>query len=467
MVTVWRSTLSIPPSNVFCASHSPRCIPGRWIESDRKRSRPRWLKPAWDVAAASPGPPGLQAAQQAPAMPPSATTHHPAPALSNDASLLQGCEPGPRLRVAALLSGGVDSSVALALTQRAGHEVHAFYLQIWFQEDFRNTWASCPWEEDLEQCREVCRALGDIPLHVVPLTAEYWALVVEECIAGVRRGRTPNPDMLCNSRVKFGAFHAWLARQEPAFDRIASGHYARVERGGAGGTGEATPHLATSPDAVKDQTYFLSRLSGEQLARCMFPLGHLQKTQVRQLAAELQLPNAARRESQGLCFLGHVRFDEFIREHLGDWPGPIVEEESDTVLGYHRGFWFHTLGQRKGVPLHGGPWYVTRKDIELNIVYVSRAYHEAPRPDRSTFRVSQLQWHRRPEAANPDAALQLRCKARHGPDSVACTLEMADADSASGVVTLATPDQGLAPGQFAVFYKDEICCGSGVIEGGL
>lgn len=145
---------------------------------------------------------------------------------------------------------------------------------------------------------QVCRALGDIPLHVVPLTAEYWALVVEECIAGVRRGRTPNPDMLCNSRVKFGAFHAWLARQEPAFDRIASGHYARVERGGAGGTGEATPHLATSPDAVKDQTYFLSRLSGEQLARCMFPLGHLQKTQVCECVCVFVVGSARDRSSE-------------------------------------------------------------------------------------------------------------------------------------------------------------------------
>lgn len=127
---------------------------------------------------------------------------------------------------------------------------------------------------------QVCRALGNVPLHVVPLTAEYWALVVEESIAGVRRGRTPNPDMLCNSRVKFGAFHAWLARQEPAFDRIASGHYGRVVRGPNGGTDGDTLRLATSPDAVKDQTYFLSRLSREQLGRCMFPLGHLQKSQV-------------------------------------------------------------------------------------------------------------------------------------------------------------------------------------------
>ena len=231
-------------------------------------------------------------------------------------------------------------------------------------------------------------------LRVVPLTQQYWDRVVAHCIAEMRAGRTPNPDVLCNSRVKFGAFYEHLAAVPAGFDRVASGHYARLERGGGG---EAV--LALTRDAAKDQTYFLAQLAQAQLARALFPLGHLTKPQVRALAAAADLPNKARKDSQGICFLGKVKFGEFIRwgwrararcvwgegagpgvlrpvtvrgptkadtgstpphttrrEHLGEWPGAIVEEESDEVVGFHRGFWFHTVGQRKGIPLSGGPW---------------------------------------------------------------------------------------------------------------
>ena len=253
----------------------------------------------------------------------------------------------------------------------------------------------------------------------------------------MRRGRTPNPDVLCNSRVKFGAFCEYLARERPGeFDRVTSGHYARLLRAGGGGEGRAVEAaadgqddagnssstttaasaaasaaahwalragaapgeavLALTPDAVKDQTYFLAALSREQVALAMFPVAALPKARVRALAASARLPTVARPDSQGICFLGKVRFTEFVREHLGAWPGPLVavteEEEKEQrsgggggngrqgrrrvvkqVVGSHEGFWFFTVGQRAGIRLPGGPWYVSRKDPRLNVVEVSRS----------------------------------------------------------------------------------------------
>ncbi|KAK9843732.1 hypothetical protein WJX81_003952 [Elliptochloris bilobata] len=349
------------------------------------------------------------------------------------------CEPdGPRLRVALLLSGGVDSSLALRLLQAAGHAVTAFYLQIWFQEDFRNTWDACPWQADVDVARQVCEAAG-VALEVVPLTQEYWHRVVSHCLAETRAGRTPNPDVLCNSRVKFGAFYEHLeARNAAPFDRIASGHYAQLLRLNSGSEtstsgsdagssdGEPAALLALTRDAVKDQTYFLAGLSRQQLARAMFPLGPLTKAEVRRLAAEAGLPNQARPDSQGICFLGKVRFGEFLREHLGTWPGALVDEESGAVLGLHDGFWFFTPGQRRGIGLPGGPWYVARKDAATNTVYVSRAYY-APDKRRDAFLAGSLNW------------LTL------GPLSFCGPLRC----------------------KVAVFYRDSLCLGSAVIEEAL
>jgi tRNA (5-methylaminomethyl-2-thiouridylate)-methyltransferase len=367
--------------------------------------------------------------------------------------LLAGCEPGSApLDVALLLSGGVDSTLAMYLLHAAGHRVTAYYLQIWFQEDFRNFWDSCPWEEDLEYCRAACDRLG-VSLKVVPLSAQYWDRVVAHCIAEVRAGRTPNPDVLCNSRVKFGAFLEHLESEKEAgnkWDRVASGHYARMDRG----------RLALTPDAVKDQTYFLAHLAPSQLERTLFPLGALTKTQVRALAAAAALPNQDRKDSQGICFLGKVRFSEFIKEHLGEWPGPIIKEESDEVLGYHRGFWFHTVGQRKGVHLSGGPWYVTRKDPRGNAVYVSRQYYDGDAPGRrGAFRCEGFSW---TGEGRPDVGRPLHVKVRHGPHLYACTLEM-EGDGRGGRVTLDGVDQGLAAGQYAVFYQDGACLGCAMI----
>lgn len=358
------------------------------------------------------------------------------------------------LNVAVLLSGGVDSSLALYLLKKvAGHNVTAFYLQIWFQEDFRNTWDACPWEEDLEYCRKVCEAIG-VPLKTVPLTTEYWDRVVQHSIGEVRAGRTPNPDMLCNSRVKFGAFYEYLeANHGDEFDRVASGHYACLRDGA----------LALTPDVIKDQTYFLANLRPQQLRKAMFPLGGFDKPTVRALAALADLPTKGRKDSQGICFLGKVKFDEFIREHLGEWPGPLIDRSTGEVVGYHNGYWFYTVGQRKGIGLPGGPWFVVDKDVTWNAVYISRVtlgvdngVHETNR----VFDCVDVNWHL--DAQHVDLS-RLRCKVRHGPRLYACNVVVpADHSPTTLRVSLETADQGLAAGQYAVLYDEEdrcVCCG--------
>ena len=375
------------------------------------------------------------------------------------------------LDVAVLLSGGVDSSLALHLLVAAGHQVTAFYLQIWFQEDFRNFWDACPWEEDLKYCRDVCDRLG-VPLRVVPLTEAYWQKVVRYCISETRNGRTPNPDVLCNSRIKFGAFVDYLEGRTGGmrFDRIASGHYARIDRRRKVIDDETIEEalLMLTPDSIKDQTYFLAHLDQEQLKNCVFPLGYLTKSQVRGLASAANLPNQSRPDSQGLCFLGKVKFSEFIKEHLGEWPGPIIEEETNEIVGYHKGFWFHTIGQRKGLRLAGGPWYVTCKDPRMNAVYVSRQYNEVESLDmtsrsRSSFYCTDFSW---TSSIRPNPTRHLYCKVRHGPRMYRCTLDLEtmERNKLVGHVKLDGVDQGLADGQYVVFYQDDVCLGCALIH---
>lgn len=322
---------------------------------------------------------------------------------------MPSCEPeSAPLRVAVLLSGGVDSSLALNLACGAGHRVTAFYLQIWFQEDFANFWDACPWEEDLAYARAVCDQAG-VQLKVVPLTAQYWERVVSACVADIAAGRTPNPDVLCNSRIKFGAFMEYLdAEHGGAFDRVASGHYALLHRHR---DSHLPPVLAACSDTVKDQTYFLAALTPRQLGRAMFPLGSLPKAAVRQLARAGRLPPAQRKDSQGICFLGKVRFSDFVERHLGSCTGSLVEWDTGRRVGSHAGVWFYTLGQRKGIQLSGGPWYVTAKDPGRNLVYISAAYH-APDKRRTTFRLGAFSWlgHARP-AQGQNTGLRVKARA--------------------------------------------------------
>ncbi|KAG5175190.1 tRNA-specific 2-thiouridylase [Tribonema minus] len=410
-------------------------------------------------------------------------------------SLAAGTSPWPNSHeeVAVLLSGGVDSSVALNLLLEQGHKVRAFYLKIWLEDELAHL-GECPWEEDLQFAQAVCDQ-ARVPLEVVSLQREYWDLVVGYTVAEARAGRTPNPDIMCNNRIKFGMFFEYVGRH---FKKVATGHYAVVapgEGGGSGAEGEGggEARLLRSPDPVKDQTYFLCGLSQAQLSRALFPVGALTKEEVRRQAERFNLPTKARPDSQGICFLGKLKFEDFLRAHLGEAPGPCVELETGAVIGRHRGLWFHTIGQRRGVgpvlhptEIHRGPWFVARKDVPSNTLVVTNDY-AAVNEARTQFRVEGLHWIS-PVAAAPvlSSGAELLVKTRHGPAIQRCLLRLERPEGAGeggveagagkggggageGLGTSATctllegKDSGLAPGQFAAFYCDEVCLGSGVI----
>jgi tRNA-specific 2-thiouridylase len=350
------------------------------------------------------------------------------------------------VKIAVLLSGGVDSSVALRLVKQAGHrDIAAFYLKIWLEDELAYL-GNCPWEEDLKFARSVCEQAG-VPLNVIALQTEYQERVVAAAVEELRAGRTPSPDIWCNQRIKFGLF---FERIDATFDKVVTGHYARVE--------EREDHclLRRSPDPVKDQTYFLCALSQTQLRRLWFPIGHLQKDEVRRLAREFDLPNHDRKDSQGICFLGKIKYPEFVHHHLGERAGEIIELESGRVLAEHRGPWFYTIGQRKGLGLAGGPWYVVKKDVPANRVYVSHSNRFLEHARRQ-FVVGSVNW-----IAGEPQRLSLQAKVRHGPRLADCQLR--SLDGGRWEVTLAEADQGIASGQSTVFYDGESCLGGGVIE---
>ena len=353
-------------------------------------------------------------------------------------------KPAPLLvKIAVLLSGGVDSSVALRLlVEEGGHELRACYLKVWLEDDAALA-GDCPWEEDVRYARAVCEQLG-VPLEIVPLQAEYLEQVVSHALGELRGGRTPSPDILCNQRIKFGAF---LERVGDC-DAVASGHYARLGRE----NGRAV--LLRGADPVKDQTYFLSSLGQQQLQRLLFPIGHLLKKEVRDLAAGFGLPTRDRKDSQGICFLGKIDYREFIARRLGKREGAILETGSGRELGRHRGYWFYTIGQRFGLGLGGGPWYVVAKDLERNLVYVAHR-DAAETRQRRQFRVERVNW-----IPGPPQRTDLECKLRHGPGTTGCRI---DPGAEPMAVTLQRPDPGIASGQHAVFYAGERCLGGGVI----
>ncbi len=359
------------------------------------------------------------------------------------------------MRIAVLVSGGVDSSLALALlaerAEREGLELVAFYLRIWLEDELAFL-GECPWEEDLRFVRATTDALG-VPLEVVSLQQAYHQRVVAHAIAELAAGRTPSPDVLCNRHIKFGAF---VEAVGDGFDRVATGHYARVVRSAEAHQPRAV-ELHRAPDAIKDQTYFLARLLPEQLAKAEFPIGEMTKREVRLQAARRALPSRDRPDSQGICFLGQIPYPAFVRSHLGDAPGPIVDVESGKVLGTHRGLWFHTIGQRKGLGLGGGPWYVTGKDVAERRLLVTHHAHLRDHA-RADFAVEAL--HRLGPPGELERATSV--KLRHGSRAAPCTLDVGV--DGTGRVRLAETDAGIAPGPVAVFYEGLHCLGSGLIR---
>lgn len=350
------------------------------------------------------------------------------------------------MKIAVLLSGGVDSSVALRLLKEQGHDLTAFYLKIWLQDEF-SFLGECPWEEDLEFVRAVCTQIH-VPLEILNLQTEYWDSVVSYTISEIKEGRTPNPDMFCNSLIKFGQFYEKI---NSGFEKVASGHYAKVI------FDNTTKKflLKQSPDQIKDQTYFLAYLTQYQLKRALFPIGEYDKKQIRKMAEEFNLPNKYRKDSQGICFLGQVKFYEFIKHHLGEKEGEIIDVSTNKKLGRHKGYYFFTIGQRSGLGLGGGPWFVVGKDVKKNIIYVSHE-NELLRK-KNEFSVGKINWisETKPDKQN------LEVKIRHGAKKIKCRLEFINNDFATVIMNEA--DSGIAPGQFAVFYDKDLCLGGGVI----
>lgn len=353
------------------------------------------------------------------------------------------------MKIAMLVSGGVDSSVALATLKDQGHDVTAFYLKIWLEDELSSL-GSCPWEEDLSYVRDICTQL-DVPLQILSLQQAYWDIVVADTIKKIKSGHTPNPDILCNQFVKFGAFFELI---DTSFDRVATGHYAQLNQ---------TKHsvlIARSPDPVKDQSYFLCRLSEQQIRRALFPIGHLHKHEVRALARTYNLPTKDRKDSQGICFLGKFKFRDFVAHHLGMQQGAFINAHNGSPMGNHNGHWFYTVGQRQDIRLSGGPWYVTSKNPMQNIVYIANNYQEFEQSRREFF-VNNLVWHQKPNASD-----HILVKMRHRAQPQLCSINQVNEEFAH--VQLSTIDQGIAPGQYAVFYDEKNqMLGSGIITSNL
>lgn len=355
------------------------------------------------------------------------------------------------MEIAALVSGGVDSSVVVHLLKEAGYTPTLFYIRIGMED--KDKTLHCHSEEDIEIVSYMARKYG-CRLEVVSLHNEYWEYVMGYTLDAIKRGFTPNPDVMCNKYIKFGFFEQYWGKD---FDKIATGHYASiVEKNGI-------TYLGTAIDPVKDQTDFLSQLNTLQVSKLMFPLGGLMKTEVRAIAEKAGLPSAKRKDSQGICFLGNINYNEFIRNYLGEREGDIIELETGKKLGKHKGYWFHTIGQRKGLGLSGGPWFVIRKDIKHNRLYVSNGFD----PDTQYGTELNLTGFRF-ITGNPLGDLteptRITFKNRHTPEFTGGTLQRTGEDK----VRIVSDEriQGIAPGQFGVIYSADrrLCLASGVIE---
>lgn len=357
----------------------------------------------------------------------------------------------PKLVIVAL-SGGVDSAVAALCLLNAGYRVEALHMTNW---DDANEY--CTAGRDLADARRVCSDLG-IRLHLVNFSREYRDEVFAEFLTGLRAGRTPNPDVACNRHIKFGVFLEHANRL--GADWIATGHYAHVSP-------QPVARLFRPADRDKDQTYFLHAIDGTALARTIFPLGSLQKRQVRELARNYGLANHAKRDSTGICFVGERPFREFLSEHVTAPRGPILTLAGEE-MGQHDGLPFYTLGQRAGLKIGGradcpeSPWFVAAKDPNRNaLIVVQGSGH--PGLSRAELHVGDLRW-LAGEPAGIAAGLDLDARIRHRHTPAACRVRRLDDGRVH--VRFHAPQKSPTPGQYAVFYRGDECLGGGVILDG-
>ncbi|MBB1597015.1 tRNA 2-thiouridine(34) synthase MnmA [Achromobacter sp. UMC46] len=357
------------------------------------------------------------------------------------------------------MSGGVDSSVTAWLLKQQGYDVVGLFMKNWEDDDDSEY---CSTRQDLLDAASVADLVG-VDFEFVNFAAEYKDRVFAEFLREYSAGRTPNPDVLCNAEIKFKAFldHAMALGAE----HIATGHYARVREVPAEGGGMQF-QLLKALDATKDQSYFLHRLNQAQLSRTLFPLGEIHKTEVRRIAHEIGLHNAAKKDSTGICFIGERPFREFLNRYLPTEPGPILTPEGQKV-GRHEGLSFYTLGQRKGLGVGGvkgrqredgtaEAWYVARKDLERNILYVVQG-HDHPWLLSGRLQAQDASW----VAGHPPAIAAYGAKTRYRQADAACRLEQAEGGTFA--LDFTDPQWAVTPGQSAVLYDGEVCLGGGII----
>jgi len=350
------------------------------------------------------------------------------------------------MRVVVGMSGGVDSSVAALLLKRQGHDVVGLFMKNWEDDD---TDEYCSTRQDLVDAAAAADVIG-IELEAVNFAAEYKDRVFAEFLREYSAGRTPNPDVLCNAEIKFRAFLDHAMRLGAT--KIATGHYARLD------TRDGRQRLLRGKDAGKDQSYFLHRLTQEQLARVMFPVGDLMKSEVRRIALEAGLPNHAKKDSTGICFIGERPFREFLNRYLPKVPGPIVDAEG-RAIGEHIGLAFYTIGQRKGIGIGGAgeAWYVAGKDLVANKLVVVQG-HDHPLLLKRSLAADETSW----VAGSPPAErTEHTAKTRYRQADAPCTL--ARVLESEIRVDFTAPQWAVTPGQSVVLYDGEACLGGGVI----
>ena len=349
------------------------------------------------------------------------------------------------------MSGGVDSSVSAYLLKEQGYQVEGLFMKNWEEDDDTEY---CSAAEDLADAQAVCDKIG-IKLRTINFAAEYWDNVFEHFLAEYKAGRTPNPDIMCNKEIKFKAFLDYATLL--GADYIATGHY--VRRGEK--DGKAT--LLRGLDTNKDQSYFLYAVGHEQIARTLFPVGELEKPEVRRLAEEQDLVTAEKKDSTGICFIGERKFTDFLQQYLPAQPGNIETPEGD-VIGKHNGLMYHTLGQRKGLGVGGLkdapeiPWFAAAKDLERNVLIAVQG-HDHPLLMSQSLNAEQLDW-----VAKEPPADEFRCtaKTRYRQEDVQCNVSRVS--DKEWLVEFDEPQRAVTPGQSIVFYNDDICLGGGIIE---
>ncbi len=355
-----------------------------------------------------------------------------------------------REKILVALSGGVDSSVAALLLKQQGHDIVGAYMKNWINED--NIIGDCPWMQDIEDARAVADKLG-IEFRVVNLMQDYRRLVVDYLLDGYQRGLTPNPDVMCNREMKFGVFLKYA--QTEGFAAVATGHYAQRRAIAPNQFG-----LFEGADKNKDQSYFLALLSQEQLPAARFPIGHLPKPELRRLAAEAGLPTAQKKDSQGICFIGEVKMQDFLRAYVPEHPGPIVRAADNQIIGEHRGLHYYTIGQRKGIGIPSNTdnkaYCVVGKRTEDHALLVAFDEPTAPGLWTSECRVHSLSFVNAPIIE----ATTVECRVRYRDPRVA--IDFIPTGNGTAEIKFCTPQRALAAGQIMALYRGEQLIGGGV-----